>query len=47
MLEQPSYHFQLAFGYPTDAVGPKVGVSGLDAAQAAEVFVALFLPLGN
>lgn len=41
------YHFQLAFGDPTDAVGPEVGVPRLDAAQAAEVLVALLLPLGD
>lgn len=42
-----SYHFQLALGDPADAVGSKVGVPGLDAAQAAEVLVTLFLPLRN
>ena len=39
------YHFQFAFGDPADAVGSEVGVPRLDAAQAAEVLVALFLPL--
>lgn len=42
-----TYHFQLAFGDPADAVGPEVGVPRLDAAQAAEVLVALLLPLGD
>lgn len=42
-----SAHFQLAFGDSADAVGPKVGVPSLDAAQAAEVLIALLLPLGN
>lgn len=42
-----SAHFQLAFGDPADAVGAKVGVPSLDAAQAAEVLIALLLPLGN
>lgn len=42
-----TYHFQLAFGDPADAVGPEVGVPCLDAAQAAEVLVALLLPLGD
>lgn len=39
--------FQLALGDSADAVGSKVGVSGLDATQAAQVLVALLLPLGN
>lgn len=42
-----SPHFQLAFGDPADAVGSEVGVPGLDAAQAAEVLITLFLPLCN
>lgn len=42
-----THHFQLALGDPADAVGPKVGVPSLDAAQAAEVLIALLLPLGN
>lgn len=42
-----SYHFQFAFGDPADAVGSEVGVARLDAAQAAEVLVTLFLPLCN
>lgn len=42
-----THHFQLAFGDPADAVGPKVGVPSLDAAQAAEVLIALLLPLCN
>lgn len=40
-------NFQLALGDPADAVGSKVCVSSLDAAQAAQVLVALLLPLGN
>lgn len=39
--------FQLALGDSADAVGSKVGVSGLDATQAAQVLVALLLPLSN
>jgi len=39
--------FQLCLGYTADAVGAEVGVSGLDTAQAAQVFVALLLPLGD
>lgn len=42
-----TYNFQLALGDSADAVGSKVGVSRLDAAQAAQVLVALLLPLGN
>lgn len=42
-----SYHFQLAFGDPADAVGSKVGVPCLDTPQAAEVLVTLFFPLCN
>lgn len=42
-----SSHFQLALGNSADTVGSKVGVSCLDTAQAAQVFVALLLPLGN
>ena len=37
---------QLALGHAADAVGGEVGVPGLDAAQAAQVLVALLLPLG-
>lgn len=39
--------FQLALGNSADAVGSEVGVSCLDAAQAAQVLVALLLPLCN
>lgn len=39
--------FQLALGNSADAIGSKVGVSCLDATQAAQVLVALLLPLGN
>lgn len=42
-----TYDFQLALGDSADAVGSKVGVSRLDATQAAQVLVALLLPLGN
>lgn len=42
-----SYHFQLAFGHSTDAVGSEVGVPRLDAPQAAKVLITLFLPLCN
>jgi len=42
-----SYHFQFAFGHSTDAVGSEVGVPRLDAPQAAEVLITLFLPLCN
>lgn len=40
-------NFQLALGDSADAVGSEVGVSRLDATQAAQVLVALLLPLGN
>lgn len=42
-----TYNFQLALGDSADAVGSKVGVSCLDATQAAQVLIALLLPLGN
>ena len=42
-----TYDFQLALGDSADAVGSEVGVSCLDATQAAQVLVALLLPLGN
>lgn len=42
-----SYHFQLAFGDPADAVGSKVGVPCLDTPEAAEILITLFLPLCN
>jgi len=38
---------EFLFGHAADAVGGKVGVAGLDAAEAAEVLVALLLPLGD
>ena len=39
--------FQLCLGHPANAVGGEVSVSRLDAPKAAEVFVALLLPLGD
>lgn len=42
-----TYNFQLALGNSANAVGPKVGVTSLDATQATEVLVALLLPLGD
>ena len=39
--------FEFLFGHSADAVGGEVCVSGLDASEAAEVLVALLLPLGN
>lgn len=38
---------QLVPGHAADAGGLEVGLLGLDAAQAAEVLVALLLPLGD
>jgi hypothetical protein len=38
---------QLVLRHPADAVGGEVGVPGLDTAQAAQVLVALLLPLGD
>jgi hypothetical protein len=38
---------QLVLRHAADAVGGEVGVPGLDAAQAAQVLVALLLPLGD
>ena len=38
---------QLALGHAADAVGGEVGVAGLDAPEAAQILVALLLPLGN
>ena len=38
---------QLALGHAADAVGREVGVAGLDAPEAAQVLVALLLPLGD
>lgn len=45
-LDDPP-NFQLALRDSADAVGSKIGISRLDAAQAAQVFVALFFPLRN
>jgi len=45
-LDNPS-HFQLALWDSADAVGSEVGVSCLDAAQAAQVLISLLLPLGD
>lgn len=42
-----THNFQLALGDSADAVGPKVGVTGLDATQATQVLIALLLPLCN
>ena len=42
-----SPHFQFTFGHSTDAVGSEVGVPRLNAPQAAEVLITLFLPLCN
>ena len=38
---------ELGLGHAADAVGGEVGVAGLDAPEAAEILVALLLPLGN
>lgn len=38
---------QLSFGNSADAVCAEVGVSGLDATQAAQVLVSRLLPLGD
>ena len=38
---------ELGLGHAADAVGGEVGVARLDAAEAAEVLVALLLPLGD
>lgn len=46
-IQNQTYNFQLCFGDSANAVGSKIGVSGLDATQATEIFVALFFPLGN
>lgn len=42
-----TYNFQLCLGDSADAVGSKVGVSGLDATQATQILIALLFPLGN
>lgn len=42
-----TYNFQLALGHSANAVGPEVGVTGLDATQATKVLIALLLPLGD
>lgn len=42
-----THHFQLALGDPADAVGSEVGVSCLDTTQAAQILIALLLPLGD
>ena len=39
--------FQLALGHAADAVGREVCVAGLNASEAAQVLVALLLPLGD
>lgn len=39
--------FQLGLGNAANAVGAKVGVSRLDASEAAQVLVALLLPFGD
>ena len=38
--------FEFLFGDPANAVGGEVCVSGLNAPKAAQVLVALLLPLG-
>jgi hypothetical protein len=38
---------QFALGNSADAISAEVGVFALNAAQTAEVLVALFLPLGD
>jgi len=45
-LDNPSL-LQLSFRDPADAVGAEIGISGLDAAQTAEVFIPRLLPLGD
>ena len=45
-LDDPA-HFQLAFGDPADAVCPKIGVSSLNAPQAAQVLIPLLFPFCN
>ena len=45
-LHNPSL-LQLALGHAADAVGREVCVAGLDAPEAAQVLVALLLPLGD
>ena len=45
-LDYPAL-LQLVLGHPADAIGGEVGVPGLNAPQAAEVLVALLLPLGD
>lgn len=42
-----TYNFQLCLGDSADAVGSKVGVSGLDATQATQILIALLFPFGN
>ena len=45
-LDYPAL-LQLALGHAADTVGREVGVAGLDAPEAAQVLVALLLPLGD
>ena len=45
-LDYPAL-LQLTLGHAADAVGGEVGVSGLDAPEAAQIFIALLLPLGD
>lgn len=40
-------HFKLALRNPTYAVCSKVSVSGLNATQTAQIFIALFLPFSD
>lgn len=47
MKFKQTYNFQLAFRNSANAVCSKVGVSRLNASQAAQVLVALLLPLGD
>lgn len=42
-----SYHFQLAFRHSAYAICSEVGVSCLNAAKTAQIFITLLLPLRN
>jgi len=39
-----THFFKFSFRHPTNAVGAKVCVSGLDATKTAQIFITLFLP---
>ena len=45
-LDYPAL-LQLALGHAADAVGGEVGISSLDAPEAAQILIALLLPLGD